>query len=635
MSKGKTQLDRISGLTRNDLEAWAGGRIVSRGQNYQRQGRVADLAVTDDDSLIAWVEGAARYATRVTVGEDGLPESVCTCPYGSDCKHGVAVVVEYLQRLEHNRAVAKAKPDDERLLMLADEDGDYDPYAPDHGISEDLRQAINDFLKNKTKAQLIELIQDLAGQNPELARELADRQQVISGNTEALVTRLRQEIRVVGAEPGWRNSWNGEGYTPDYSGVQRKLQVLLRGGHADEVLALGRELLTIGIRQAEESHDEGETAMEIADCMPVIVEALDRSSLDPADRLTWALDAVLEDPFDLCEAFGEYLARPHPPTAWHSLADRLLARLPGLKSPRGGDDFSRNYARDRLSDWAICALEQAGREEEVIPLCIAEATETKSYDRLVIRLMAAGRTKDAEKWIKAGLRDLGEKWPGITAALREKMREISRGEKNWPVLAALLVEEFVYDPSLKAYTECRQACNRTETWEKVRAAFLSYLEKGELPWRQPDWPLPASGLDRPKADQREQFPLISTLINLAIHEKKPDQVLKWYDQRPKGPWGRLWVDEEAIATAVKAQAPERAVAIWKSQAERLIAQIKPAAYQEAVKFLKKAGEVMDKQKQQAEWDQYLGSLRQAHARKRRLMELLDGLEGKLLIKKRG
>ncbi len=502
-------------------------------------------------------------------------------------------------------------------------------------MSKDLRQNIDNFLKNKTKDQLLNLIQELAGQFPELARELADRNQVISGNTGALVTRLRQEIRVLGAEPGWRNSWNREGYTPDYSRVRKKLQVLLRAGHADEVLALGRDLLTIGIRQAEESHDEGETAREIADCMPVMVEALDRSSLDPADRLNWALEAVLEDPFDLCEAFGEYLHRPHPPTAWHRLADRLLARLPGLKGARGSDDFSLNYERDRLSDWAIHALERAGREEEIIPLCIAEAPRTKSYDRLVIRLMAAGRTNDSEKWINAGLRDLGEKWPGLTAALREKMREIRRGEENWPVVAALQVEEFVYDPSLKAYTACRQACERTETWDKVRAALLGYLEKGELPWTQPDWPLPASGLDRPKADQRVQFPLISNLIDLAIHEKKPDQVLKWYDQRPKGPWGRLWVDEDAIATAVKTQAPERAVAIWKSQAERLIAQVKPVAYQEAVKFLKKAGEVMAKQKQQSEWDQYLGSLREAHARKRRLMELLDGLEGKPLIKKRG
>jgi len=76
------------------------------------------------------------------------------------------------------------------------------------------------------------------------------------------------------------------------------------------------------------------------------------------------------------------------------------------------------------------------------------------------------------------------------------------------------------------------------------------------------------------------------------------------------------------------------VAIWKNKAERLIAQVQPSAYKEAVKYLRKAGKLMSTQKQQAEWDQYLKSLREAHARKRRLLEILDGLEGNPIMKKR-
>ena len=634
MPNKKTQLDRFSDLTWDDIEAWAGGKIVSRGKNYQQQGRVSDLAVTEDGSLIAWVDGSARYATRVVMDEDGLPDSICTCPYELNCKHGVAVVIEYLKRVENNRSVPKAKQDDDRLKLLADENRDDEPNDAENGMSEDIRQDIDAFLQGKTKAQLIDLIHDLAGQYPEMARELCDRKQVISGNTEPLVTRLRKEIRDLGDEPGWQNYWNSEGYTPDYSGIRQKLETLLKAGHNDEVLTLGRELVTTGIRQVEESDDEGETEREIADCMPVIVEALDRSSLDTADKLTWALDALLEDQFEVCEAFAEYLHRRHPQTAWHTLADRLLARLHGLKGSKGADDFSRNYERDRLSDWAIHALERAGREDEIIPLCIAEAKRTRSYERLVKRLVAARRYEDAEKWIKEGLRDIGEKWPGIGAGLRDKMREIRTLEQNWPVVAALQVEEFVRHPSRQAFTECKKASDKTEAWPQVRESLLRYLEKGELPWTQKGWPLPESGLARPDTDQRIRFPLVGNLIDIAILEKKPDQVLKWYDQRPKGHFGWLGVDEDAIATAVQAHAPDRAVAIWKNKAERLIAQVKPSAYQEAVKFLRKAGEVMSKQNKQAQWDQYLRSLREAHARKRRLIEILDGLDGKPIMRKR-
>jgi uncharacterized Zn finger protein len=233
-------MKRFADLTWNDIDTWAGGTIVSRGKKYQRQGRVADLAVTADGGLIAWVKGSERYAARVVMNENGLPDSMCTCPYERDCKHGVAVVIEYLQQIENNCRVPTARQDDERLILLADEGRDED----ENFLSEDIRQDIDDFLQGKTKAQLIDLIHDLAGQYPEMARDLSDRKQVISGNTKALMTRLRKEIRDLGSEPGWRNYWNSEGYTPDYSGVRKKLETLLEAGFIDEVLTLGRELVT-------------------------------------------------------------------------------------------------------------------------------------------------------------------------------------------------------------------------------------------------------------------------------------------------------------------------------------------------------------------------------------------------------
>lgn len=150
------------------------------------------------------------------------------------------------------------------------------------------------------------------------AQEIADRLQLTSGHTKTLVARLRREIQEVGEEPGWQDYWRGGGYTPDYSGIRKKLETLFEAGHADEVLSLGRELVSTGIRQVEESHDEGETMMEVAACMPVIVKALDRSSLDSTSKLNWALDALIEDPYEVCEAFAEYLHRRHPKSAWHA-----------------------------------------------------------------------------------------------------------------------------------------------------------------------------------------------------------------------------------------------------------------------------------------------------------------------------
>jgi uncharacterized Zn finger protein len=635
MTKKNTLRKQFSALTWSDLEDWAGSRIVGRGRRYQQQGRVSELCLTQDDALLAWVDGTERYATKVIMDKGGLPESICSCPYEIDCKHGVAVVLEYLMLMKKNRRVPAVKKGDDRLALL-EEDALYD-YEFDHterAPAEDMRKEIELFLKSRTKTQLIELICDLAAKHPEAAEDLIDRKQMISGNIKALLTRLRGEIRDIGEEPGWQNYWSGNGYTPDYSGIRKKLLALLEAGHADDVLPLGRALVTTGIRQVGESNDEGETAMEIADCMPLIVDALDRSSLDDVGKLSWALDAVLADQFEVCEAFAEYLHRQHPRPAWHSLSDQLLGRLKKFKGAKGGGNFGRYYERDRLSDWVIHALERAGRGDKIIPLCVAEAKRTGSYDRLVKRLVAARRFEDAEHWIHEGILATKEKWPGIASGLRDKMREIRSREKNWPVVAAIRVEEFVRHPSQQAFTDCRKTSEKAKIWPNVRESLLRYLEKGSLPWKQKGWPLPESGLDRPGVDPRKRFPLVEELINIAILEKKPDQVLKWYDQRPKDRFGWYGVDEDAIAAAVQNHAPDRAVAIWQNKAERLIAQVKPSAYHKAAGYLRKASKVMLREKKPAEWENYLIKLREQHFRKRRLIEILDGLDENPILRKR-
>jgi hypothetical protein len=99
---------------------------------------------------------------------------------------------------------------------------------------------------------------------------------------------------------------------------------LIETGHADEVLDLGQELVTVGTQQVEASDDEGETAMEVARCMPIIVSALQKSSLDDIEKLNWALDALMEDQYEICEAFAEYLQRSHSQSSWHELADQII-----------------------------------------------------------------------------------------------------------------------------------------------------------------------------------------------------------------------------------------------------------------------------------------------------------------------
>ncbi len=439
--------------------------------------------------------------------------------------------------------------------------------------------------------------------------------------------------RIVAVQPRIRlmRSFD-ERYQPDYSEIRSKLEKLLEAGHAGEVLALGRELLSAGTRLVEESHDATEIQMGVADCMPVIVQAFDRSSMSPASRLAWAVDAVLKDKYSICEAFAGYLHRKHPKAAWNALAEHLLSQLNSTKPAKGANPFRCNFARDRLSDWTIHALERSGRSGEIIPLCEAEAKATASYDRLVARLMAAGRYEEAERWIEEGIRSTKRKWSEIDAGLRDKLRDIRARQNNWPVVAAIEVEKFVLQPSRSGFAACRKAASRFNGWDKVRACLLDYLERGVLPSNQKGWPLPETGFDKSEGARKDVFPMVNKLIHIAMMEKNPEQVLSWYERLPRKGFGWYGLNEDEIATAVQNYSPDRAVAIWKKRAEELIAQVTPGAYRNAAKYLRKAGAIIAPQDRAKQWDRYLQDLREKHARKRRLIEILDGLEGNPILK---
>ncbi len=333
-----TQLDPFANLTWADLEDWAGSRIVSRGKSYQREGAVRELALIPEGGLVAWVKGARRYATQVQMGKSGRLDCECTCPFKGNCKHAVAVVLEYLAYQKAGKAVPLVDKEDERQDILKEWGNEEDilDLEPEEEKTRGLgptskNKEIEGYLSGKSKDDLIKLIGDLGHRFPEISTALSDDIQLKAGRTKPLIDRIKREIREISSEPGWRNHWDNDGYTPDYSVIRKNLETLLAAGQADQVLALGKALMKAGTQQVGMSHDDGETAMEIGSCLPVIVKALDQSSLKPVDKLSWALETVLQDEYSLFDDLSEYLHRKHPAAAWNTLADRLLERLRRFK----------------------------------------------------------------------------------------------------------------------------------------------------------------------------------------------------------------------------------------------------------------------------------------------------------------
>ena len=116
------------------------------------------------------------------------------------------------------------------------------------------------------------------------------------------------------------------------------------------------------------SNDEGETATEISSCLEVVFRALPQSSLSPVEQMLWVIDAELEDEYELCYGSESFWKKKQKAADWSAVADKLIDRLNAFSSEKGEDSFSRNYRRDNLTNWIVRSLENAGRNEEIIPL---------------------------------------------------------------------------------------------------------------------------------------------------------------------------------------------------------------------------------------------------------------------------
>ena len=645
-TKKQKPSDPFSKLTWEDLEEWAGNTIVGRGRPYQRKGAVENLGRTEGGTLAAWVRGTRRYATRVRLTERNGLESACTCPYWDTCKHAVAVVLEYLECLKTDSAIGEIEEDDPRLLKLeaiVDEDEEFaEEEVKENGRSrrseskKSKAASLRPYLEEQTKAELVALVIELADAHDAVRQLLADRRDLASGQTQKILQTIRREIHAL-EESLW-DEYNDRDPAANVGRLKAALKGLVAAGQADAVVRLGPELLDVGSR-ALEHDDEGESDTAFADCFEVLFQALDTASLLPADQIEWAIDMEQADGYSLCAAGLERLwKKGYAKSDWSAVCDRLAQRLEAIEPVAEEDAFLPNFKRSQIADWLTRALEKAGRQDEIIPLWEREAPISNTYAHLVDLLIAKRRWEDARRWCRQGMEATATIYPGIEAALHKQLQTINERSGNPLAGLALQAEEFFAAPGLAGFQELCKAARKARVGKGVEAWARHYLETGRRPGvgrkRKSDpkiaWPLPPPEVEVPNIEVIEA-PMTGILTQLAIAEKKPDEVLKWYDyaSRKKGGLGMydFRVNPTEVAEAIKSAHPERAIAIWQEAAEEEIARVSTSGYEAAVPYLRKMKNALTRAGRKQEWDEYLASLREENERRPRCLEVLGRLKG--------
>ena len=646
-TKKQKPSDPFSKLTWEELEEWAGNVIVGRGRPYQRNGAVENLGRTEGGTLAAWVSGTRRYATRVRLTERNGLESACTCPYWDTCKHAVAVVLEYLERLKTDSAIGEIDEDDPRLLKLEAIEDEDEEFADEEekenarsGRSKSKKSkaaSLRPYLQEQTKAELVALVIELADAHDAVGQLIADRRNLASRQTQKILQMIRREIHAL-EESLW-DEYNYRNPAANVGRLKAALKGLVAAGQADAAVRLGPELLDAGSRALE--HDrEGESDAAFADCFEVLFQALDTVSLSPADQIEWAIDMEQADGYSLCAAGLAHLwKRPYAKSDWSAVCDRLAQRLEAIEPVAEEDAFLPNFKRSQMADWLTRALEKAGRQDEIIPLWEREAPITNTYAHLVDLLIAKRRWEEARYWCRQGMEATPSTYPGIEATLHKKLQTINERSGNPLAGLALQAEEFFAAPGLFGFQDLCKAARKARLGQGVEAWTRHYLETGRRPGvgrkRKSDpkvaWPLPPPEVEVPNIEETKA-PMTGILTQLAIAEKKPDEVLKWYDHASRKKGGvslsDFLVDAPEVAEAIKSAHPERAIAIWKETAESNIARVQTSGYEEAAPYLRKMKNALTRAGRKQEWDEYLAALREENNRRPRCLEMLDRLQGR-------
>jgi uncharacterized Zn finger protein len=496
------------------------------------------------------------------------------------------------------------------------------------------RTSARSWLEKQSKDELVDFVLGLAQEHPRISELLADRSNLKQGNTSPLKESIRRDIEAL--EPDWQD-YDAFDADTDFAHIAERLAALLDAGYADDVVELGEVFLELAPKRYEYSHyDDWGISSGIAECLDIILKALTRSSLPPAEQLLWYIDAELKDEYAIFDNSEDFIKkRWYKKADWQVVSETLDSRLQSQTVPQDNGTFSDNYKRENLSRWLQTALERSGRQTDIIDLLQREAHITHCYDKLVSALLNAGRKQEAHDWIIEGFSKTIDKLPGIAWRLAEQLMDMAKRGKQHASTASVLALKFFYRPDTALYRELEKAAKRIRCWPAVREALLAYLETGVRPDIQPtkkhttsipssNWPLPPCDLLLPNAKRAANlFPNTEVLTNVAIYEKRPDDVLKWYHLGRKN---YLCHDtDDSIAEALKSTHPDEALAIWKRVAEWEIARVKPAAYKVAAPYLKKIRALNRKQKRTGEWNTYLTALRRQHKAKRRLIEILDSL----------
>ncbi|PWR76338.1 SWIM zinc finger domain-containing protein [Methanospirillum stamsii] len=620
-------------LTYEDLNTWFGQKTVSRGKSYQKGGQVVNVYQIADDVLCGEVQGSELYHTVVSLS--GNRTSTCSCPVEIDCKHGVALILEYLNQIKQGTTISKP-PSNEYAKK-------YKPLLSSESESHDLpilsfqheKPVTKDYLKTLSKDKLIDIILSSIEGSRNIEVYLDRRQKMEKSSPESSIDAIIAEIDEVTSEELDYSDWYDmdEDDAPDYSGILESFNVLLEEKRYADLIRLGLILLQKANHQVEMDDENGTISSRIYDCIAVVAEAIESSDLPQYQKLLYAIEFLQADEYSLADDIRDFFNRSHPESEWSKVADKLLKEQNSKKIKEG---YPPSYRKKSQADWIEMALEKSGRTNEAIGFSRILAEKEGRILEFIELLDHTNHKREAIEWIKKTVNQKPQD-PHRVVLFLHKMKKIFEESGDWLMMTALDTEDFFRDPRIGGYKQMIASAKKADIADSLMPYIQDYLKEGTIPSSAKNGSiipgvLPETGVVLGNRYARVNPPVKPILLEIALDSNDPDGVLEWYDpNESRIRYGSITSPDDRIADVLAEKYPENAIDIWKKQATQIINMKVPDHYHFAVQYLMKIRDISVKTGKTAEFSEYLQNIKTEHARKKRFIQELSVLEGRTIL----
>ncbi len=589
-------MDRAPVISEIDVQNWVGTKSYQKGYRYYEDEAILNPRLRGQ-SLIAECQGSlpTPYRVEIRLAPEGIQWGSCTCTAGEGghCKHAAALLLTWL-------------------------------HEPDSFVEV---PELDKLLENRSKEELISLIQQMVSRHPDLEQmlELSVLIDMEPGKplpAELIAQQVRRAFTSAGGDSGGDNAQ-----------IADNLQPILDLGEdlLDRENGISASTVYQALMETILSYDDclyndegGDLGQVVAECEQGIEECLqstqkplprDRDARFPEIRL-----GLLHTLFDLflwdLQAGGLGYADETPSilsaqaTAEEKqqIAEWVQAELPN------GEDWDEDYQRRAMGGLWLILLGDQLDDEEYLRIC----RETHRTQDLIDRLLYLGRVEEAVSTAKQAGRtsittiaDLFEEHGHSEIAL-QLVQTQSQSENDiqlleWlkqyahrheqPEEALRLAETLFWQAqTLENYYALLEASAALGQRDTVRARVLARLESAGN---------------------------FSLLVEIYLLENEIDLALGALERVNPNIWSsRISILRRQVAQAVEGPRPHEAIRQYLLLTEDLIEHRTRGSYAEAARLLQQVRKLYRAVGEEDRWQQILSGLRQEY---RRLPAFMDEL----------